>query len=73
MAEQKQATDFLVECNNPESFDKTINQLGAAALIENGEKGGYHVMRVFGDPGYIKFAIQNQGYGKVIRQLDDLE
>lgn len=79
MAEQKQATDFLVECNNPESFDKTINQLGAAALIENGGKGqylkkdGYYVMRVFGDFGFIKFSIQNQGYGKIIEQLDDLQ
>ena len=33
---------------------------------------GCYVVRVFGDPGFIKFAITNQGYGKVIRELDGL-
>jgi len=71
------ATDFLVECMNPEAFDKTINQLGAAALVESGGKGqylmkdGYYVMRVFGDAGFIKFAIGNQGYGKIIEELKE--
>ncbi len=27
------ATDFLIECGNPELFDKTINQLGAALVL----------------------------------------
>ena len=78
MSEQKKATDFLIECGNPEAFDRTINQLGAAALVENGGKGqylqkdGYYVMRVFGDAGFLKFSIQHQGYGKVIKELDEL-
>jgi len=73
-----QATDFLVECRNPEAFDKTIQELGAAALIDGGNKGnyvkkdGYYVMRVFANKGFIKFAIENQGYGKVIKELDKL-
>lgn len=78
MSEQKKATDFLIECGNPEAFDRTINSMGAAALVENGDKGqylkkdGYYVMRVFGDAGFLKFAIQNQGYGKIIKELDEL-
>ena len=68
------ATDFLIECNNPESFDKTINSMGAV-LCDNGNKGeyikqdGYYLMRVMGDPGFVKFAIQNQGYGKIIKEV----
>ncbi|HRQ17748.1 MAG TPA: hypothetical protein PL085_11775 [Agriterribacter sp.] len=78
MSEQKKATDFLIECGNPEAFDRTINSMGAAALVENGgngqylKKDGYYVMRVFGDAGFLKFAIQNQGYGKIIKELDEL-
>ncbi len=74
----KEATDFLVECRNPKAFDQTIQQLGAAVLINGGDednytkKGGYYIMRVFGDAGFLKFAIENQGYGKVIKQLEEL-
>jgi hypothetical protein len=67
--------DFLIECRNPHVFDKTINSLGAAALIENSPgdymmRDGYYIMRVFGDPGYIKFAITHQGYGKIIKEIE---
>ena len=69
------ATDFLIECGNPEAFDRTIQTFGAA-LIQNGpnyiQKDGYYVMRAFGNTGFIEFAIANQGYGKVIKQLDHL-
>jgi len=74
----KEATDFLIECGNPEAFDKTVQQLGPAVLMDGGVKGqyvkkdGYYIMRVFGDAGYLKFAIQNQGYGKIIKELDEL-
>ena len=74
----KPVTDFLIECRNPEAFDNTIQQLGAAVLLNGGEKGnytkkyGYHVMRVFGDSGFLKFAIQNQGYGNIIKELNEL-
>lgn len=70
-----QATDFLVECHNPEVFDRTVNTMGAV-LMDGGNKGqyikqdGYYVMRVLGDPGFIKFAIEQQGYGKIIKQID---
>ncbi len=69
-------TDFLVECGNPASFDQTINQFGAV-LFDGGNKGdyqkspeGYYTMRVYGDAGFIKFAIQNQGYGKIIKEIN---
>lgn len=73
--EQKKFTDFLVECGNTEAFDKTINSMNAV-LYDGGNKGdykkdenGYYTMRVYGDPGFLKFAIQNQGYGKIIKEL----
>ena len=74
----KEATDYLVECGNPKAFDKTIQQLGTAVLINGGAEGdyskkeGFYIMRVFGDVGFLKFAIENQGYGKVIRELKEL-
>lgn len=73
--EQSKFTDFLIECGNPEAFDRTINSMNAV-LYDGGNKGnyikseeGYYTMRVYGDPGYIKFAIQTQGYGKIIKEL----
>ena len=72
----KNHTDFLIECGNPKAFDKTIRQLGAAVLINAGQednytmKEGYYIMRVFGDAGFIKFAISNQGYGKIIKEIE---
>lgn len=71
----KEATDFLIECGNPEAFDRTIQSLGAAALVGGPDyikKDGYYVMRVFGDSGFIKFAVKNQGYGKIVKELDTL-
>lgn len=70
--------DFLIECGNPEAFDKTIQQLGAATLVGGGTEQGYvkkdgcYVMRVFANSSFLKFAIENQGYGKVIRELNEL-
>lgn len=73
-----EATDFIVECGNPEAFDRTVQSLGSAVLMDGGTKGQYikkdggYVMRVFGDPGYIKFAVEAQGYGKIVRQLEEV-
>jgi len=68
-------TDFLVECNNPKALDTTLNQMGAALIEDEGsyfKKDGYYVMRVFGDPGFIKFAVTNQGYCKIVEELTEL-
>ncbi len=69
------ATDILVRAGDPALLDRTIQQLGPAVVV--GAPGyvkvdGCYVVRVFGDPGFIKFAITNQGYGEVVRELDGL-
>lgn len=73
----RQATDFLVAADiNPAGVDKTLNLLGPAALVQNSagylKVEGCYVMRVFGDPGYIAFAVEHQGYCKIVRQLENL-
>jgi hypothetical protein len=71
------ATDLLVETHNPQRLDETLNQFGAV-LIGGGMPGGYvkhegyYVARVFGNVGFIKFMLDSQGYGRVIRELDEL-
>lgn len=71
------ATDFLIECNDPQAFDSIVQTLGTAVLYDGGTPGnyvkqdGYYIMRIFGDPGFIKFAISNQGYGKIIKELPE--
>lgn len=64
MAEQ--FTDIEVECGNPTALDQTVQQLGPAAVIEGSWNGRSCKVRIFGNPGYIKFAIAHQGYGKII-------
>ena len=74
--EEQKYTDYLIECGNPEAFDRTINSMGAAMLKQNADNSypktaeGYYTMRIIGDPGYIVFAIKNQGYGKVVNKLE---
>jgi hypothetical protein len=71
-----QATDILVRTANPELLDRTVQQLGPAVVFQDAhadyvQVDGCYVVRVFGDPGYIKFAITNQGYGEVVRDLEE--
>jgi len=70
------ATDFTVECQNPQALDETLQKLGAAALVQSNseyyKKDGYYVMRVFGDPGFVKFAVTQQGYAKIVQELPTL-
>jgi len=62
--------DFYVETGNPKMLDATVQQLGAAAIIQEGEEyfreNGHYVMRIFGNPGFIKFACENQGYCRIV-------
>ena len=71
-----QATDILVRTANPQVLDRTVQQLGPAAVVGGPDNfvqvDGCYVVRVFGDPGFIKFAIATQGYGEVVRELDEL-
>ena len=64
-------SDFLVETRNPQGLDATLLQLGAALVgaPDYIQHEGCYVMRVFGDPGFIKFACEHQGYCKIIRQI----
>jgi len=70
----QKVTDYLVNgFSNPEALDRTLNALGPAVLIGvpgNYEKrDGYYVMRVFGNPGFIEFAVEHQGYCKIVKKL----
>ena len=69
------ATDILVKTASPELLDQTVQQLGPAAVVgapDYVKVDGCYVVRVFGDVGFIKFAIATQGYGEVVRELDEL-
>lgn len=61
------ATDILVETPNPDALDQTVQQLGGA-VVEGSWDGTTCRVRVFRDPGFMVFAITNQGYGKVVGQ-----
>lgn len=71
------AKDILVKTNNPDGLDKIVNGYGAA-LVGGGMPNGYkivdgcYVVRCFGDSGFIKFMISNQGYGEFVRELEEL-
>ena len=72
---EPQATDIPVRTANPEMLDRTVQQLGPAVVVgapDYIQVDGCYVVRVFGNPGFIKFAITNQGYGEVVRELDGL-
>ncbi len=78
--ENIQVADFLVETGNPEYLDDTLQALPMtrAAVVGRGVPGGIikrdggYVVRVFGDPGFFKFACEQQGYCKIIKQLEEL-
>lgn len=69
-------TDFVVtSCVpggqlNPEGLDRTLNMMGAALIKPPGGDyesiNGCYIMRVFGDPGFVKFACEHQGYCKIV-------
>lgn len=59
-------TDLIVRTVNPELLDKTVQQLGPAVVVDGSYDGDTCRVRVFGPPGFIKFALVNQGYGDVV-------
>jgi len=61
-------TDITVETQNPEMLDQTVQQLGTAVVVEGSFNGTTCTVRVFGDPGFVTFAITNQGYGKIVEE-----
>ena len=65
-------TDILVKTTNPDWLDQTIRQLPGppALLVADSWDAQTEVcrIRVFGDPGFLVFAITQQGYGEVVGQ-----
>jgi hypothetical protein len=61
-------TDLIVKCRNPEALDSVVQQLRPAVVIEGTWNGQTCKVRVFGHPGYVKFAIDRQGYGTVLSE-----
>jgi hypothetical protein len=60
-------TDLIVRTVNPELLDATVQSLpGAAAVVQGSWNGDTCRVRVFGDAGFLKFAIPHQGYGEII-------
>jgi hypothetical protein len=80
MADQEMKfSDFEVQYKgDPSVLDRILQQLGSAVLIQSKstkpmeyeKRHGNYVMRVFGNPGFIKFACENQGYCKVIEEVN---
>ncbi len=65
--------DFLVDTKNPKALDATLQQF-AAVLIGGPHfitHDGHYVVRAFGDAGFVRFAIEHQGYAKVIGDAPD--
>lgn len=58
--------DLRVETPNPRLLDETVQQLGAAVVVDGSWDGAVCTVRVFGDPGYVRFAIATQGYGRIV-------
>jgi hypothetical protein len=59
-------TDITVRTANPAMLDETVQQLGPAVVVEDSWNGDTCTMRIYGDPGFIIFAIKSQGYGEVL-------
>ncbi len=67
--------DYLVDTPNPEALDQTLFALGAVLIGGGMPEGfmkvdGHYVMRVLGDPGYVKFACETQGYCTIVGEYD---
>lgn len=78
MEDITQHTDFLVESGNPEYLDDTLQQLPMmrAYVLGRGLPGGimkregYPIVRVFGDTKWFKYAVGQQGYCRIIKEIE---
>lgn len=72
------AIDIIVKTANPAALDQILQTFGAVVVQSDinkptyMQKDGGYVVRCFGNVDFIKFAITNQGYGEVIKTLDEL-
>ena len=66
--------DFLVDTPNPKALDATLQQMGAV-LIGGPDNfvqhDGHYVVRVLGNLGFVRFAIEQQGYAKIVGDAPD--
>jgi hypothetical protein len=65
--------DFLVATPNPAALDATLQQLGA--VLMGGPNylryHGHYVVRPLGDAGFVRFAVEEQGYARVVGDAPD--
>ena len=65
--------ELLVRTGNREMLDRTLQQLGGL-VSERPEPGGNNVFAVRdargGDTGFLRFAIEKQGYGEVVTERE---
>jgi hypothetical protein len=64
-------TDIEVECGGHEALAQTVQQMGAFVVLPETWNGRTVKVRCFGDAGYLKFAINRQGYGRVVENEPD--
>lgn len=73
-----QATDIIVKTGNPAALDRILQSFGAVVIQTDlnkatyMEKDGGYVVRCLNNTDFVKFIIKNQGYGEVIKTLDEL-
>lgn len=68
--------DFLVDVGGPEALQQTLDQMGwiNASLVQD-DRGnyiqieGHYVVRVEGDQGFFRYAVEKQGYCRIVRQI----
>ena len=64
-------TDILVKTGNPKALDLAVNSFTSALLQSPDgsyiERDGGYVIRCFGSVGFLKYVIENQGYGEVVK------
>lgn len=71
-------TDLIVKTRNPAALDSILQTFNAVVVQSDinkptyMQKDGGYVVRCLGDADFIKFAIKNQGYGEVLKTLDEL-
>jgi len=68
--------ELIVEVGNPKALDDTLNQIGgvvcqsADGSYRADENGHYAVRALAGDTGFLKMAIEMQGYAKIIHEQE---
>lgn len=66
--------DFLVDTGNPSALDATLQQMGAVLIGGPNDfvvHEGHYVVRALGNPGFVRFAVKQQGYATVVGDAPD--